>query len=226
MEPVIAPEESIQIDSHLDGGQERSLADDALDGLTQAPSRSCRRSTSTTRAGRSCSTSICELAGVLPDARRALDPRSACATEIAQLDRRRGAGRARLGHGRQDARAARRDAGQPGLFAALRAGRRDRERWCANARRTLTAEYPGLRVHGDDRRLRAPSGPPARQRSARASWPSSAAPIGNFPPGSAPALPALASPGCSDRSDHLLMGTDLVKDPLVLAGRLRRRARG
>src|SRR3981081_4419418 len=35
MEPVIDAEEVIQIDSHLDGGQERSLADDVLDGLTR-----------------------------------------------------------------------------------------------------------------------------------------------------------------------------------------------
>src|SRR4030088_2567276 len=35
MEPVIDADEVIQIDSHLDGGQERSLADDVLDGLTR-----------------------------------------------------------------------------------------------------------------------------------------------------------------------------------------------
>ena len=35
MEPVINPEESIRIDSHLDTGQERSLAEDVLDGLTR-----------------------------------------------------------------------------------------------------------------------------------------------------------------------------------------------
>src|SRR5271154_4092549 len=35
MEPVITPEESIRIDSHLDGSQERSLAEDVLDGLTR-----------------------------------------------------------------------------------------------------------------------------------------------------------------------------------------------
>src|ERR1700716_3935178 len=35
MEPVTDAEEVIQIDSHLDGGQERSLADDVLDGLTR-----------------------------------------------------------------------------------------------------------------------------------------------------------------------------------------------
>src|SRR5471032_1214769 len=35
MEPVVNPEETIRIDSHLDGGQERSLAEDVLDGLTR-----------------------------------------------------------------------------------------------------------------------------------------------------------------------------------------------
>ena len=36
MEPVTSPAEpAIQIDSHLDGEQERSLADDVLDGLTR-----------------------------------------------------------------------------------------------------------------------------------------------------------------------------------------------
>ncbi len=35
MEPVVTPEESIRIDSHLDAVQERSLAEDVLDGLTR-----------------------------------------------------------------------------------------------------------------------------------------------------------------------------------------------
>src|SRR6202167_4213484 len=35
MEPVVNPEEAIRIDSHLDGSQERSLAEDVLDGLTR-----------------------------------------------------------------------------------------------------------------------------------------------------------------------------------------------
>ena len=35
MEPIANPEEMIRIDSHLDGGQERSLAEDVLDGLTR-----------------------------------------------------------------------------------------------------------------------------------------------------------------------------------------------
>jgi L-histidine N-alpha-methyltransferase len=35
MEPVVNPVETIQIDSHLDGSQERSLAEDVLDGLTR-----------------------------------------------------------------------------------------------------------------------------------------------------------------------------------------------
>ena len=40
--------------------------------------------------------------------------------------------------------------------------------------------------------------------------------IGNFPPGSRRRFLRQISPVCSGPSDHLLMGTDLVKDPHVL----------
>ncbi|TMK26732.1 MAG: L-histidine N(alpha)-methyltransferase, partial [Actinobacteria bacterium] len=35
MKPVADADETIQIDSHLDGAHERSLAEDVLDGLTR-----------------------------------------------------------------------------------------------------------------------------------------------------------------------------------------------
>ena len=76
----------------------------------------------------------------------------------------------------------------------------------------LTREYPGLRVHGVigdfERHLdRVP-----RRRRVPASWCSSAARSATSPPAAAGASCA-RSPRCSGRSDHLLMGTDLVKDP-------------
>ncbi len=80
---------------------------------------------------------------------------------------------------------------------ALRAGRRHRERWSANARRQLTGEYPGLRVHGVigdfERHLEQV---PARRGPRIVAFLGGT--IGNFPPGEPPALPARRSRGCSD----------------------------
>ena len=94
---------------------------------------------------------------VLPDARRARDP-GGTVGGAGGADRRGGAGRAGLGHGGQDARAAGR-AERGGHARALRAGGRDREHG-ARLRRGAHQRVPGPVRARRDRRLRAP--PPAR----------------------------------------------------------------
>ncbi len=82
---------------------------------------------------------------------------------------------------------------------------------CAHA---LTSEYPGLRVHGviGDFERHLDRVPPAAGPRIVAFLGGT---IGNFPPGSRRRvlrqIAGLLGPG-----DHLLMGTDLVKDPRVL----------
>jgi L-histidine N-alpha-methyltransferase len=84
-------------------------------------------------------------------------------------------------------------------------------RECAH---TLTDEYPGLRVHGviGDFERHLDRVPPAAGPRIVAFLGGT---IGNFPPGSRRRvlrqIAGLLHPG-----DHLLMGTDLVKDPQVL----------
>ena len=92
-------------------------------------------------------------ARVLPDARRARDPR-ADRDRAGGVDGRGRARRARLGHGREDARAARRAARRRNA-AALRAGGRDREHG-ARLRGDAHRGVPGPARARRDRRLRAP----------------------------------------------------------------------
>ncbi len=128
MEPSTPPEplleDAIQIDSHLDGTHERSLADDALDGLTR-PFKELPPKHFYDARGAQLFDRICELPEYYPTrAERAILEDSA--QEIAATDRRGGTGRAGIGNGRQDACAARRPAcGRHAV--SLRARRRDRE---------------------------------------------------------------------------------------------------
>ena len=126
-------------------------------------------------------------ARVLPDARRARDPR-ADRDRAGGVDGRGRARRARLGHGREDARAARRAARRRDA-AALRAGRRDREHG-ARLRRDAHRGVPRAARARRDRRLRAPPRRRARRRSGRGSSRSSAAP-------SATSRPAAAVASCA-----------------------------
>jgi L-histidine Nalpha-methyltransferase len=201
---------AIRIDSHLDGTHERSLADDAFDGLTR-PFKELPPKHFYDARGAELFDRICELPEYYPTrAERAI--LEACAEEIALAT---GAVElVELGSGTA--------AKTRVLLDALHAAGTLRRyvpvdvtesmvRDCALA---LTAEYPGLRVHGligDFERhlghLPAAEGPRVLAFLGGT--------IGNFPPGSRRrflrSLGRLLGP-----EDFLLMGTDLVKDARVL----------
>ncbi|HTD07622.1 MAG TPA: L-histidine N(alpha)-methyltransferase [Solirubrobacteraceae bacterium] len=202
--------EAIRIDSHLDGTQERSLADDVLDGLTR-PFKELPPKHFYDARGAELFDQICDLPEYYPTrAERAiLEERS---DELAELT---GAVElVELGSGTA--------AKTRVLLDALQAtGTLDRYipvdvtesmvRDCADA---LTSEYPGLRVHGviGDFERHLEHIPPAEGPRIVAFLGGT---IGNFPPGSRRrVLRKIAS--LLGPSDFLLMGTDLVKDPRVL----------
>jgi L-histidine Nalpha-methyltransferase len=214
MEPHTPPEpllaDVIRIDSHLDGTHERSLADDALDGLTR-PFKELPPKHFYDARGAELFDRICELPEYYPTRaeRTILEDH---AVEIAQLT---GAVElVELGSGTA--------AKTRVLLDALHgAGTLERyvpvdvtESMVRECAHTLTNEYPGLRVHGVigdfERHL---------DRIPTAAGPRIVAflggTIGNFPPGSRRRqlrrIAELLRPG-----DHLLLGTDLVKDPQVL----------
>jgi L-histidine Nalpha-methyltransferase len=212
MEPLTSAcvETAIQIESHLDGSEERSLAEDVLDGLTR-PFKELPPKHFYDARGAELFDKICELPEYYPTrAERAiLDERAdelAALTGAAEL--------VELGSGTA--------AKTRVLLDALHAQGTLRRyvpvdvtetmvRACA---RELTEEYPGLHVHGViadfERhldRVPAPVGPRVVAFLGGT--------IGNFPPGSRRRflreIARLLGP-----EDHLLMGTDLVKDPEVL----------
>ncbi len=202
--------EAIRIDSHLDGSQERSLADDVLDGLTR-PFKELPPKHFYDARGAELFDQICDLPEYYPTRteRAILEERS---DELAQLT---GAVElVELGSGTA--------AKTRVLLDALQAaGTLERYipvdvtesmvRDCADA---LTSEYPGLRVHGviGDFERHLDHIPPAEGPRIVAFLGGT---IGNFPPGSRRRvlrqISRLLGP-----SDYLLMGTDLVKDPSVL----------
>ncbi len=201
---------AIRIDSHLDGSEERSLADDALDGLTR-PFKELPPKHFYDARGAELFDRICELPEYYPTRaeRSILEER---ATEIAEVT---GAVElVELGSGTA--------AKTRVLLDALHAaGTLERyvpvdvtETMVRECAEELAEEYPGLRVHGvigDFERhlelLPAAFGPRIVAFLGGT--------IGNFPPGSRRRflrkIARLLGP-----DDHLLMGTDLVKDPLVL----------
>jgi L-histidine N-alpha-methyltransferase len=210
MEPQSAADVQIRIDSHLDGSDERSLADDALDGLTR-PFKELPPKHFYDARGAELFDRICELPEYYPTRaeREILEARS---DEIARLT---GAVElVELGSGTA--------AKTRVLLDALSSiGTLERYvpvdvtesmvRECAEA---LTDEYPGLRVHGviGDFERHLDCLPPATGPRIVAFLGGT---IGNFPPGSRRRfLRGIA--GLLGPEDHLLMGTDLVKDPQVL----------
>jgi L-histidine Nalpha-methyltransferase len=210
MEPVTNPEESIRIDSHLDAAQERSLAEDVLDGLTR-PFKELPPKHFYDARGAELFDQICELPEYYPTrAERAILERTA--TELAALTN--AVELVELGSGTA--------AKTRVLLDALHtAGTLQRYvpvdvtesmvRDCAEA---LTEEYPGLRVHGVigdfERHL---DGVPEAIGPRIVAFLGGT--VGNFQPGSRRrflrSIGRLLGP-----EDHLLMGTDLVKDPGVL----------
>ena len=211
MEPVRDPAgTAIQIDSHLGGAEERTLAEDVLDGLTR-PFKELPPKHFYDARGAELFDRICELPEYYPTRteRAILDDAAAelaaltGAVELVEL----GSGTAAKTRVLLDALHA---AGTLARYVPVDVTEQ-MVRDCADE---LTLEYPGLRVHGVigdfERHLD--------------QVPDAAGPrlvvflggtIGNFPPGSRRRflrqIAALLGP-----RDHLLMGTDLVKDADVL----------
>ena len=206
--PLAAP--AVRIDSHLDGSGERSLAEDVLDGLTR-PFKELPPKHFYDARGAALFDQICELPEYYPTRceRAILAERS---EEVAELT---GAVElVELGSGTA--------AKTRVLLDALSsAGTLERyvpvdvtESMIRDCAEELTSEYPGLQVHGvigDFERHLHHLPPPIGPRIVAFLGGT----IGNFPPGSRRrflrSISRLLGP-----EDHLLMGTDLVKDARVL----------
>jgi L-histidine N-alpha-methyltransferase len=216
MEPVIpsAPQEAVErdirIDSHLEEGDERSLADDVLDGLTR-PFKELPPKHFYDARGAALFDRICELPEYYPTrAERAILEEAA--EELADLTS--AAELVELGSGTA--------AKTRVLLDALQAAGTLRryipvdvtESMVRDCAEQLTSEYPGLRVHGviGDFERHLELVPPASGPRIVAFLGGT---IGNFPPGSRRRflrkIARMLGP-----EDYLLMGTDLVKDPRVL----------
>jgi L-histidine N-alpha-methyltransferase len=217
MEPIANPDSdaldgagTITIDSYLHEGRERSLADDVLDGLTR-PFKELPPKHFYDARGAELFDQICELPEYYPTRTersilQAAAPQLASTTAAAELVEL-GSGTAAKTRVLLDAL---HSAGTLRLYIPVDVTE-DMVRDCAQE---LTSEYPGLRVHGVigdfERHL---------DRVPDASGPRLVVflggTIGNFPPGSRRRflreISKLLGP-----DDHLLMGTDLVKDPQVL----------
>jgi L-histidine N-alpha-methyltransferase len=201
---------AVRIDCHLDGQFERSLGDDVLDGLTR-PFKELPPKHFYDARGAALFDQICELPEYYPTRteRAILNEHAETITalsdpvELVEL----GSGTASktrvlldAGHG----------SGSLRRYVPLDVTE-DVVRACAH---DLVRRYPGLAVHGVigdfERhldRVPAPAGPRLVVFLGGT--------IGNFPPGSRRRflrqIARLLGP-----EDHLLMGTDLVKDPAVL----------
>lgn len=217
MEPVIDPqrdaledEELVTIDSYLDESQERSLADDVLDGLTK-PFKELPPKHFYDARGAELFDRICEL----PEYYQTRTERSilqstadelasvTAAAELVEL----GSGTAAKTRVLLDAL---HDAGTLKRYVPLDVTE-SMVRDCATE---LTSEYPGLRVHGVigdfERhldRVPEPDGPRLVVFLGGT--------IGNFPPGTRRRFLRKIR-GLLGPEDHLLMGIDLVKDPELL----------
>src|SRR5206468_10254145 len=141
-EPVA--EEAVRIESHLDGSEERSLADDALDGLTR-PFKELPPKHFYDARGAELFDRICELPEYYPTrAERAILERSAeqiaeltGAVELVEL----GSGTAAKTRVLLDSLSG---AGTLQRYVPLDVT----ESMVRDCARALTEEYPGLRVHG------------------------------------------------------------------------------
>jgi L-histidine N-alpha-methyltransferase len=210
MEPVTEAEAVIQIDSHLDGAHERSLAEDVLDGLTR-PFKELPPKHFYDARGADLFDQICDLPEYYPTrAEREILEESAeeiasltGAVELVEL----GSGTAAKTRVLLDAMDA---AGSLDRYVPVDVT----EQMVRDCAQELTREYPGLRVHGviGDLERHLDRVPPAAGPRIVAFLGGT---IGNFPPGSRRRvlrqIARLLGP-----DDHLLMGTDLVKDPEIL----------
>jgi L-histidine N-alpha-methyltransferase len=202
----------IKIDSFLAPGGERSLADDVLDGLTRPFKELPPKHFYDTR-GAELFDRICELPEYYPTrAERAILDQTAAriakltgAAELVEL----GSGTAAKTRVLLDALHACGSLRRYVPIDVTEAMVRD----CAS---DLVDEYPGLRVHGVigdfERHL---DGVPAPVDEGSRLVAFLGGTIGNFPPGSRRRFLRQIA-GLLRPQDHLLMGTDLVKDPEVL----------
>lgn len=214
MEPHTPPEPvlqtAIRIDSHLGGAHERSLADDVLDGLTR-PFKELPAKHFYDARGAELFDRICEL----PEYYQTRAERAILELHATELSALTGAVElVELGSGTAAKTRVLLDA----LHAAATLERyipvdvtESMVRDCAAE---LTDEYPGLRVHGvigDFERHLDQVPPPVGPRIVAFLGGT----IGNFPPGSRRRVLREITKLLGPR-DHLLMGTDLVKDPEIL----------
>ncbi len=216
MEPIVSPADetlegsAITIDSYLQEGQERSLADDVLDGLTK-PFKELPPKHFYDARGADLFDQICDL----PEYYQTRTERSILQGAAAQLASTTAAAElVELGSGTAAKTRVLLDALHSAGTLKLYIPVDVTETMVRDCAQELTSEYPGLRVHGVigdfERhldRVPAPEGPRLVVFLGGT--------IGNFPPGSRRRflreIARLLGP-----EDHLLMGTDLVKDPRVL----------
>jgi L-histidine Nalpha-methyltransferase len=202
----------IKIDSFLEPGGERSLADDVLDGLTRPFKELPPKHFYDTR-GAELFDRICDLPEYYPTrAERAILHEKAAriaeltgAAELVEL----GSGTAAKTRVLLDALHA---AGTLRRYVPIDVT----EAMVRDCAADLVSEYPGLRVHGVigdfERHL---DGVPAPISGGSRLVAFLGGTIGNFPPGSRRRFLRQIA-GLLRPQDHLLMGTDLVKDPEVL----------
>ncbi len=210
MEAQTPPEPAIRIESHLDGSDERSLADDVLDGLTQ-PFKELPPKHFYDARGAELFDLICEQPEYYPTrAERAILERRA--EEIAELTE--AAELVELGSGTAAKTRVLLDALSDGGTLRRYVPVDVTESMVRETAAALTEEYPGLHVHGviGDFERHLDRVPLADGRRIIAFLGGT---IGNFPPGSRRrVLREIAA--LLGEEDHLLLGTDLVKDPAVL----------
>jgi L-histidine N-alpha-methyltransferase len=209
MEPLLACDR-IEVRSYLAAGDERSLADDVLDGLTR-PFKEIPPKHFYDARGAELFDRICELPEYYPTrAERAIIEEFAAeivatteATELVEL----GSGTASKTRVLLDAMD---DAGQLDRYLPVDVT----ESMIVDTAAALVEEYAGLRVHGIVGDFERHLG-----HIPRADGPRILAflggTIGNFPPGSRRRFLRGLAKGMAP-GDHLLLGTDLVKDPAVL----------
>jgi L-histidine Nalpha-methyltransferase len=211
MNPVAEDRPQIRIDRHLAEGSERRLAEDVLDGLTR-PFKELPPKHFYDSRGSELFERICELPEYYPT-RTELEilrgqaeaiVRRARPVELVEL----GSGATTKARLLLDAMASQ---GMLRRYVPVDVS----ERMVREAAVELVHDYPGLSVHGVvgdfERhldRIPPPDGGPRLVALLGGT-------IGNFPPGSRRRLLREVAQLLGPR-DHLLMGTDLVKDPAIL----------
>jgi len=211
MNPVAEDRPEIRIDLHLAPGSERSLAEDVLDGLTR-PFKELPPKHFYDSRGSELFERICELPEYYPT-RTELEILSAQGEAIVR--RARPVELVELGSGATTKARLLLDAmaseGTIRRYVPVDVS----ERMVRAAAAELADDYPGLSVHGVvgdfERhldRIPPPDGGPRLVALLGGT-------IGNFPPGSRRRLLREVAKLLGPR-DHLLVGTDLVKDPAIL----------